>query len=40
MCIRDRGYIDRTLKCIDNLGLNEDDKAAILHGNAQRLFHV
>ena len=34
------GYIDRTLKCIDNLGLNEDDKAAILHGNAQRLFHV
>ena len=34
------GYIDRTLKCIDELNLNDADKAAILHGNAQRLFHV
>lgn len=34
------GYIDRTLKCIDELNLNDADKAAILYGNAQRLFHV
>lgn len=34
------GYIDRTLKCIDQLGLEEADKAAILHGNAERLFHL
>ncbi|MDO4328711.1 MAG: amidohydrolase family protein [Lachnospiraceae bacterium] len=34
------GYIDRTLKCIDQLQLSEEDQAAILYGNAQRLFHV
>ena len=34
------GYIERTLKCIDNLNLTEEDKAKVLHGNAQRLFHV
>lgn len=34
------GYIDRTLKCIDQLNLDEADKAAILHGNAERLFHL
>jgi predicted TIM-barrel fold metal-dependent hydrolase len=34
------GYIDRGLKCIDELNLSETDKAAILYGNAQRIFHV
>ena len=34
------GYIERTLHCIDNLELNDADKAAILHGNAERLFHL
>lgn len=34
------GYIDRTLKCIDQLQLSEEDQAAILYGNAQRIFHV
>ena len=34
------GYIDRTLKCIDELALEDADKAAILHGNAEQLFHL
>lgn len=34
------GYIDRTLKAIDSLELPIEDKTAILHGNAQRIFHV
>lgn len=34
------GYIDRTLKCIDQLQLSGEDQAAILYGNAQRIFHV
>lgn len=34
------GYIDRTLSAIDTLQLTEQDKAMILHGNAQRLFHL
>ncbi len=34
------GYIDRTLKCIDELQLDEEAKSAILFRNAQRLFHV
>lgn len=34
------GYIDRTLKCIDQLQLSQEDRAAILSGNAQRIFHL
>ena len=34
------GYIDRTLKCIDQLQLSQEDRAAILSGNAQRVFHL
>lgn len=34
------GYIDRTLKCIDNLNLSSEDKEVILSGNAKRIFHV
>ncbi len=34
------GYISRTLDNIDSLGLDDDTKAAILHGNAERIFHV
>lgn len=34
------GYISRTLNCIDQLALSEADKAAILHGNAEHLFHL
>lgn len=32
------GYIDRTLKAIDSLELDDVTKAVILHGNAERLF--
>ncbi len=34
------GYIDRTLKCIDQLQLSQEDRTAILSGNAQRVFHL
>ncbi|MBE7725067.1 MAG: amidohydrolase [Enterocloster citroniae] len=34
------GYIDRTLKCIDELNLQDDVKVAILSENAKRIFHV
>lgn len=34
------GYIDRTLKCIDQLQLSQEDRTAILSGNAQRIFHL
>ena len=34
------GYIDRTLKAIDSLALSEEEKKAILFGNAERIFHV
>ena len=34
------GYIDRTLKCIDSLGLSAEEKESILYGNAERIFHV
>lgn len=34
------GYIDRTLKAIDSLELSNEEKKAILYGNAERLFHV
>ena len=34
------GYIDRTLKCMDELQLGEKDRNAILYGNAQRLFNL
>ena len=32
------GYIDRTLKCIDSLGLSAEEKESILYGNAERIF--
>ena len=34
------GYIERTLSAIDSLQLPEDQKCAILHGNAERIFHI
>lgn len=34
------GYIDRTLKAIDSLNLGEEDKKAILYGNAEQIFHI
>lgn len=34
------GYIDRTLKAIDSLELSQEDRAAVLYGNAERIFHV
>lgn len=34
------GYIERTLSCVDRLGLSEEEQEAILHGNAERLFHI
>ncbi len=34
------GYINRTLKCINELNLEEADCTAILSGNAERLFHL
>ncbi len=34
------GYIERTLNCIDELQLTQEEKEAILYGNAQRIFHV
>ena len=34
------GYIDRTLKCINQLELSEADRTAILSGNAERVFRL
>ena len=34
------GYIDRTLKCVDQLDLSDKDKQEILYGNAERLFRL
>ena len=34
------GYINRTLKCIDELNLQTDVKSAILSENAKRIFHL
>ena len=34
------GYIDRTLKCIEKLDVSDSEREAILHGNAERVFHL
>lgn len=34
------GYIDRTLKAIDSLGLSKEEKKAVLSGNAEQIFHI
>lgn len=34
------GYIDRTLRAIESLAISEQEKEAIRHGNAERVFHI